>query len=201
MISGFQGSAARITRVFAAVLLLSAATFFGLGQAVSADKPGTLSEQQVKAAFLFNFIKFVDWPQGAFLQKSSPILIGVIGDDPLARELEQSLRNKSINGRELVLRQIGWPSDVKGYHILLLCASEAKATPAVLASVKESPTLTIGEIDRFGEQGGIINFYIEEKKVRFEINLDAAEKARLKISSQLLSLARIIKDDPRAGRM
>jgi hypothetical protein len=79
MICGFPGSAARINRVFAAVLLLFAANFFGLGQAVGGDKPTTLSEQQVKAAYLFNFIKFVDWPQGAFPDKNSPILIGGIG--------------------------------------------------------------------------------------------------------------------------
>jgi|WetSurSiteA1Bulk_404760.scaffolds.fasta_scaffold09845_2 hypothetical protein len=200
MILGLFGCDVRLPRVFSFILLFFLANTIDAHPAVIGDKP-TLSEQQVKAAFLYYFIKFIDWPQEAFPDKNSPILVGVIGDDSLGRELEQSLRNKTINGRELVLRQIGWPGDLKGYHILLLCASEAKSTPAVLASVKGSPVLTVGEIDRFGEQGGIINFYIEEKKVRFEINIDAAKNSRLKISSQLLSLAKIIRDDPRAGRM
>jgi len=100
-----------------------------------------------------------------------------------------------------VLRQIEWPGEIKGVHILLLCASEAKFTPAVLASLKGSPVLTVGETDRFGMLGGIINFYIEENRVRFEINIEAAEKARLKIGSQLLSLAKIIRPDSHVGRM
>jgi hypothetical protein len=200
MISGLFGCDARLPKVFALIPLFFLANTIDAHPAELGDKP-TLSEQQVKAAFLYYFIKFIDWPQEVFPEKNSPILVGVIGDDSLGRELDQSLRKKTINGRELVLRQIGWPGEVKGYHILLLCASEAKVIPAVLASVKGSPVLTVGEIDRFGEQGGIINFYIEDKKVRFEINIDAAEKARLKISSQLLSLAKIVRDDPRAGRM
>jgi hypothetical protein len=134
--------------------------------AVIGDKP-MLSEQQVKAAFLYYSIKFIDWPQEVFPDKNAPILVGVIGDDPLARELEQSLRNKSINGKNLVLRQFGWPSDVKGYHILLLCASEAKAMPAVLASVTGSPVLTVGEIDRFGEQGGNHQFLYRRQESAF----------------------------------
>ena len=200
MILGLFDCDVRVPRVFSFILLFFLANPIDAHPAVIENKP-TLSEQQVKAAFLYYFIKFIDWPQEAFPDKNAPILVGVIGDDSLGRELEQSLRNKTINGRELMLRQIGWPGEVRGYHILLLCASEAKVIPAVLASVKGSPVLTVGDIDRFGEQGGIINFYIEDKKVRFEINIDAAEKAQLKIGSQLLSLAKIVRDDRRTGRM
>ena len=199
MIAAWRGSAQR--RVVVAVLLVMAVFSLLPRQAVSANKPNSLSEQQVKAAFLFNFIKFIEWPAGAFPDKNSPIVIGIIGDDPVGRGLEQYLQNKSIGGRELVMRQIEWPGEIRGVHILLLCASEAKAASAILACLKGTSVLTVGETDRFGKQGGIINFYIEENKVRFEINIDAAGQARLKISSQLLSLAKIIHEDPHTGRM
>ncbi len=199
MIFAFPGCAPK--RVLVALLLLLAVYPLVAAKAAGGDKPSTLSEQQVKAAFLFNFIKFVEWPASAFADRNSPLVIGIIGDDPVGRELAQSFQNKSINGRDLVLRQLAWPGEIRGVHILLLCASEAKSASAVLAGIKGIPVLTIGETDRFGRQGGIINFYIEENKVRFEINIDAAEKARLKISSQLLSLAKIIREDSHAGRM
>jgi hypothetical protein len=169
--------------------------------APEAEKPRISSEEQIKAAFIFNLMKFVDWPSSVFADKNSPMLIGIIGDNPLGGELESSLIGKNINGRKLLLRRIAWPGDLRGIHIILVSASEARAAQEILASVKGNPVLTIGEMDRFGRQGGIINFFLEEKKVRFEINIDAADKARLKISSQLLTLSRIIRDDPRAGRM
>jgi hypothetical protein len=200
MILGLLNRAAKLTGILVVASLAASTNPISALAGAAGDKPAP-SEQQVKAAFLFNFIKFINWPQGAFPDKNSPIQVGIIGDDALGRELEQSLHGKSINGREIKLRQTGWPADTTGYHILLLCTSEAQSIPSILASVKGSPVLTVGDMERFGEKGGIINFYIEEKKVRFEINIDAAEKARLKISSQLLSLARIIRDDPRAGRM
>jgi hypothetical protein len=171
------------------------------GVAAEAENSKVSSEERIKSVFLLHFMKFVDWPSGAFEDNHSPMLIGVIGDDPLGGELEASLRGKTINGRELMIRRIAWPGDIRGMHILLICASEARAAQDILASVKGNPVLTIGEMDRFGQQGGVINFFIEEKKVRFEINIDAAEKARLKISSQLLALARIIRNNSRVGRM
>jgi hypothetical protein len=189
------------TRVILAFLSVIAAASILHTYAAAAGKPSSLSEPKVKAAFLFNFIQFIEWPAGAFPDKYSPIVVGIIGDDSTGRALEQSLQNRSISGRDLVLRQIEWPGEIKGVHILLLCASEAKDTASILASLKGNPILTVGETDRFGKLGGIINFYIEENKVRFEINIDAAEKARLKISSQLLSLAKIIRADSHTGRM
>jgi len=168
--------------------------------ALSADKAAP-SEEQVKAAFLFNFIRFVDWPDGAFAEKTAPIVIGILGEDALGREIERFLRGKSVQGRKLLLRKLEWPGEIKGCHILMVPASGAKAAPEILASVKENPVLTVGETDRFSQQGGIINFYLEGNKVRFAINIEAAERAKLKISSQLLGLAKIIRDDPRAGRM
>jgi hypothetical protein len=164
-------------------------------------KAGVVSEQQVKAAFLFNFIRFVDWPGGTFHDKGAPIVVGVSGNDPLSKEVEECLRDKSVNGRKLSFKPINWPDEISGVHILMVCASEAKSVSAVLAKVKGAPVLTVGETERFAEQGGVINFYISENKVRFEINIDAAQRARLKISSQLLTLAKIVKEDARAERM
>jgi len=201
MIRIFSSRNTRLKILCAIALFLSAASLHGTRVAGAAEKAKISSEEQVKAAFLFSFVKFIDWPSGVFAAKNSPILIGTIGDDPLGGELRESLHGKNVNGRELVVQKIDWPGETEGLHILLICASEAKSTPEVLASVKGNPVLTIGEMEQFGQQGGIINFYIQEKKVRFEINIDAANKARLKISSQLLSLARIIRDNPREGGM
>jgi hypothetical protein len=191
----------RLKILYAVVLFLSALGVCETCPAAEADNSSISSEERIKTAFLFNFMKFVDWPSGAFADNHAPMLIGVIGDDPLGGELEASLRGKNINGRELIIRRIAWPGDIRGMHILLVCASEARVAQDILASVKGNPVLTVGEMDRFGQQGGIINFFIEEKKVRFEINIDEADKARLKISSQLLTLARIIRNNPRVGRM
>jgi hypothetical protein len=191
----------RLKILCAVALFLSASGMRETYPAAEAENLRISSEERVKAAFVFNFMKFVDWPGGVFADNNSPMLIGIIGDNPLGVELEASLRGKNINGRKLAIRRISWPGEIRGIHILLICGSEARAAQDILASVKGNPVLTIGEMDRFGQQGGIINFFIEEKKVRFEINIDAADKSRLKISSQLLTLARIISDNPRPGRM
>jgi hypothetical protein len=144
MISGLFGCDARLPKVFAFILLIYPANTIDAYPAVIGDKP-TLSEQQVKADFLYYFTMFINWPQEVFPDKNSPILVGVIGDDSLGRALQQSLRKKTINGRELVLRQIGWPGDVKGYHTLLLCASEAKATPVVEAKQDAKSVVNLEE--------------------------------------------------------
>jgi hypothetical protein len=201
MIRAFSGHTILLKILCAVALVFSGWRASAGCVAIAAENPRTPSEEQVKAAFLFNFIKFVDWPNGVFAGKNSPFVIGVIGDGPFGKEIRESLQGKTISGRELQIRKITRPGEIRGMHALLVCASEVGIMPEVLASVKGTPVLTIGEMDQFGQQGGIINFYLQDNKVRFEINLDAADKARLKISSQLLSLARIIKDNAPAGRM
>ena len=164
-----------------------------LGAAVAPAQ--NADEYQVKAAFLYNFAKFVEWPEGAFKTPTDPIIICVLGRSPFGSLLEQSVKGKQIEGRALVIRQISEPREASGCHLLFVTASEKKRSPAILELLKSASVLTVGETSNFAAAGGVINFKLEDGKVGLEINVCSAERARLKISSKLLSLAKIIKDD------
>lgn len=147
------------------------------------------SEYQLKAAFLFNFAKFVEWPAESFPEEKSPILIGVLGENPFGGELERTIRDKTVNGRALQLKEYRSPADAKACHILFISSSEKKRLPEIFESLRGTSVLTVGETDNFTESGGIISFVREGNKIRFQINDQAARSARLKISSKLLNLA------------
>ncbi len=152
-----------------------------------ADAP---TEYQIKAAFLFNFAKFVEWPERAFARADSPIVIGVLGDDPFGADLDRLVRGKRIENRELVIRRYQDVDRAAGAHILFISASEQRRLPAILADLRSSPVLTVGEVPQFNRLGGIIQFAMENRKVLFDINPGAAERARLRLRAQLLRLAR-----------
>ena len=148
------------------------------------------SEYRLKAAFLFNFAKYVEWPAAAFPDKTSPLIIGVLGKSPFDGDLEQTIRNKTINGRPLQIKEIRHSvTEAASCHILFICTSEKKRLPEIFRGLRDAHVLTVGETDRFTQTGGMINFVPEGNKIRFEINDDAAKKAGLKISSKLLNLA------------
>ena len=147
------------------------------------------SEYQIKAAFLFNFAKFVDWPPTAFPAPSSPVIIGVLGKNVFGDTLEQTLHDKSINNHPVELRVFHSVAEVTNCHVLFISTSEKGRLAKTLAALQGTSILTVSEMDEFISAGGMINFVIEDDKIRFEINNDAAEKAGLKISSKLLSLA------------
>jgi hypothetical protein len=153
-----------------------------------------LDEYQVKAALLFNFIKFVDWPAEAFSDGGAPIVIGVVGDDPFGSALDEAISGKSIHGRPLAARRLRWGQDLRACHILFISASERKRLPQIIASLRGASVLTLSDIGQFNQQGGIISFILEASKVRFEINAGVAEQARLKISAKLLALAKSVKN-------
>lgn len=157
----------------------------------SAGQDPAPSEYQVKAACIYNFTKFIEWPPEAFPpERSSPFVIGVIGDDPFNGELERAVQNKEVGGRKFVVRHFRNTDEAKSCQILFVSRSVRKSMTDILAAVSALPVLTVSETDRFVQAGGIINFVIEQNKVRFEINAAAAKKARLKVSSQLLNLDR-----------
>lgn len=169
--------------------LLVACALVGGSPAAEAQ---ALREYQIKAAFLYNFLKFVDWPSEALPETSDAITICVFGDDPFGEALE-SIKDKIVKSRRITIRRIGPVKDLESCHVLFVGASEETRVPQVMQSLRGSSVLTVGEMDRFAESGGIINFVVEKNKVRFEINLNNAERARLKLSSQLLNLARVVK--------
>jgi len=153
------------------------------------------SEYQVKAAFLYNFAKFVEWPAEAFADTSAPIILGVLGQDPFGVVLEQTIQGKTVRGRTLVIRRFERIQDVEVCHVLFVSSSEEKHLARILEGLKGSGVLTVSEMEQFARNGGIIQFIMQENKVRFEINVDAAERAGLKISSKLLKLSRVVTDE------
>src|SRR5467141_2935331 len=144
------------------------------------------SEYLIKAGFIYNFAKFVEWPATAFAQSDSPIVIGILGTDPFGNLIDRSVENKKIGARGIVVKRL------KGGKILFVGASEKAHLDDLVQIVKSLPILTVGETPGFAERGGVIRFVLEDNRVRFEINVEAAHQADLTISSRLLTLARII---------
>ena len=169
------------------VLLLSLA-----GQARAVESSVT-KEHQLKAAFIYNFTKFVEWPAMNFPDTHSPIIIGVVGKGPLCAELERAVKDRKVNGRELVVRIVENPEAAKSVHLLFFCASEDARLAEFLGKSPGGNILTVGESDQFGQRGGAINFLVEGDKIRFDIDMIAAEKAGLKVSAQLQKLARTVR--------
>jgi hypothetical protein len=153
----------------------------------------TAGEYQVKAAFLFNFAKFVEWPAGSFKSPSDGIHICVLGDNPFGTALSDLLAGKRINDRPLVSGHFLEVKEVNGCQILFISKSERKNLRNILAVAAAGGILTVGEWDNFALDGGMIGFRLEDGKVRLEINLPAADQAQVQISSKLLSLAQIVK--------
>jgi hypothetical protein len=158
------------------------------------------SENEIKSAMIYNFTKFVEWPDKALGDGGAPVVAGVLGDDALALVLAAALRDKTIQGHPFVVRRLGSSADAKGCALLLVGASDRKEVARILQSVGRSPVLTIGERVQFSRLGGVIAFLRDGNRVRFEINLDAAERAGLQVSSKLLRLATVWREDPPQAR-
>ena len=175
----------RVPTIKFAVLLLGLLLAAVQGPAQSPQP----SEYQLKAAYLFNFAKFIDWPQEAFPDAKAPFLIGILGDSPFGNDLQQTVAGKKINEHEIAVRPFRNPAEATNCHILFISTSEKKRLPEIIQSLRGTAVLTVGETEQFIETGGMVNFVEEASKIRFQINDTAAKAARLKISSKLLSLA------------
>ena len=169
------------------------------GSIQAAETPA-LSERQVKALFLFNFAKYVDWPAGAFSNSSAPIVIGVVGEDGFADEVRQIAGDRTVNDRKVVIKQIGSTADLKDCQILFVRSSENGRLTEILKAVKNSAVLTVGETDRFLLQEGMINFTKKENKIHLEINLVPAQRVNLKLSSKLLTVADVVLGKPEGNK-
>ena len=170
--------------------------FFAGVRWVSAQT-NTSSEYQVKAAFLFHFAQFVDWPPEAFKDAGAPLTYCTVGEDPFHGALDASMSGKTIDGRPVRVLHFKLSQEVRPCQILFLGAPEKKFLSATLVNLGASPVLTVGESQDFIEQGGMIGFLWEDNKVHFEINLGAAERAKLKISARLLTLAKKVIGGPK----
>ncbi len=150
-------------------------------------------EYRVKAAFLFNFAKFVDWPSQAFKTTRDPIAICVVGENLFGNAIEEAVNGKTVDGRGFLVRRLSNDQAATGCQILFISSSERSRFHAILGDLKTGGVLTVGEADNFAAEGGIINFKIEAGRVCLQVNVDAADQAKLHISSKLLSLAQIVK--------
>lgn len=175
-----------------AVMPLVAAWAAAFGMLETRAQTFVPREYQLKAVFLFNFAQFVEWPPTAFPEAGAPIYIGVLGDDPFGPILEQVVRGETIHHRRLVIKRSRQLEDLKACHLLFISRSEEGQLAQILAGVAGASILTVGETEQFAHRGGVINFTLQENKIRFEINLHAAERAGLKISSKLLQLATVV---------
>ena len=160
-------------------------------ETVSFAAPSQFQEYQVKAAFIYNFANFVEWPAEAFPDKNSPIIVGILGENPVT-EILNSVALEPINGRKVLPIAFGSYEEMESCHILFIDKSEQDNMRKIFARLKDMSILTVGDTEGFVQRGGIINFVEIDNQIRFEINVDAARKARLKISSKLLNLSRII---------
>jgi hypothetical protein len=149
-------------------------------------------EYQIKAVFLFNFAQFVDWPVTAFADGDSPLVIGILGDDPFGHYLDEAVKGEKVNNRPMVIRRFSRVEDAVGCHILFISRSERARLGQILDQLKDRSVLTVGDMDGFSQLGGMIRFAMENNKVRLKINLRAAKAAHLMISSKLLRPAEIV---------
>ena len=148
-------------------------------------------EYQIKAAFLYNFTKFVEWPPERFPDPSGPIVIGVLGwnSNPFGQELINLVKDKKVGGRPVIVKSVETPEEASAVHVLFVSAGLELRWAKAAQSAHSTGVLTVGESAQFSAAGGIITFMIKEDNVRFEINQAAGENAGLKISAQLLKLA------------
>ena len=160
---------------------------------ISSTEGQTADEYKVKAAFLFNFAKFVEWPPTSFTSNDQPIEICVLGQNPFGTSLEDAVRGKLAANRTFVVREVSSAQQACTCHILFVGASERKRSRTVLVELKGDSVLTVGETEDFTASGGVISFKLQDGRVRIEIDPAAAERGNLRISSKLLSLAEIKK--------
>jgi len=166
-------------------------------------------EYQIKAAFLYNFINFVDWPKEKVEDNDNLITIGIIGKDPFEQAFEP-LKNKQTKGKKVLIKRfISFKEStlstdqveaIRKCHLLFICRSEKEQLRKIINIVKDHNVLTVGDMNDFLESGGIINFVIDDQKVRFEINNNSAKQAKLNIRSKLLRLAKKVIEEETSGK-
>jgi hypothetical protein len=159
--------------------------------------PGVQSqprEYEVKAAFLYNFAQFCEWPPSAFASTNSPLVIGVLGDNPFNSTLDDLVRDEKVQQRPLEVRRFRSVGEIKECHILFISRSESSRVQSILNSLEGRPILTVSDIDRFAMRGGMIRFLTEQKKIKLRINISETRKAGLNISSKVLNLAEVVQN-------
>ena len=159
---------------------------------VNATSAQVLSESQIKAGFLFNFTRFIEWPDHAFATPTSAFSVCIIGATPLVDLLTQAAMGKVVNGRSLTIRGVKSTDDLHTCQILFLSMTEERRAAHILESVKGMSVLTVSEIPGFAAAGGMIDFVVEENKVKLEMNVDATSHTGLKVSAKLIAVSHLV---------
>ena len=152
-----------------------------------------VSEYQVKAVFLFNFVQFVDWPAIAAPDAQRPLVIGILGTDPFGSFLDETVRGERLGVRPIQLRRYRDIADIGECNVLFISRSENERIPEILSALKNRPVLTVSDGDEFASQGGMIQFVTDKSRIRLRINLEAAQAANVTIGSKLLRVAEIVR--------
>ena len=189
-----RGDGARRARAWPGVLLCAA--LFGPAlagpPAPLAAEPRTAREYDLKAAFLFNFSHFVDWPAESMSDPAAPFVIGVLGDDPFGTSLEEIVAHENVRAHPIVVRHLDSAADAAGCQIVFVSRSEEERAKEVLESLAAHPVLTVADFDHFAARGGMIGFVLAGGRLRLEINPQAARAAKIVISSKLLRQADLV---------
>ena len=162
-----------------------------LGQRAEGQNAG-FKESEVKAVFLFNFAEFVEWPAAAFPNRQSPFVIGILGDDPFGRLLDDVVKGEVVRGRALVVQRFRRVEDIGVCQILFVGQFDAEEYAHIFVTLARRPILTVGDTDGFTIRGGVIRFVTAQSRIRLKVNMDAARVANLTINSNLLRSAEIV---------
>lgn len=171
-------------------LITVIALFFPRATLLPAQPPPS-KEYQIKAAFLFNFVHFVQWPPAAFPNAQTPLVIGVLGDDPFGAYLDEIVRGEKVNSHPVVIERYRRVEEINVCHLLFISRSERRKIRAIVTELEGRIILTGADFEGFSANGGIIRFLTGNNKIQFRINLSAAERAHLVVSSKLLRAAEI----------
>lgn len=180
--------------VFAGLLFCSLAIVPNLRAQQS--KP---NEFEVKAAYLYNFGRFVDWPDASGGGKNDAFEICVMGADPFGAALDATLATRTIDGKNVAAKRISKPQEVDDCRILFISSSEEGHLKEIFAALNKANVLTVSDIPHFSQRGGMIGFLLDGSRVRFEVNLDATQAAGLALSSELLKVAMSVKKSTSSG--
>jgi len=185
-------------RVHTRLLIVASALIFIVPQVWSQSEP--LNDYQVKAAYLYTFTKFVEWPPEVSSDSNAPVVLGIVGKDPFGKSLTDLIAGKSVNGKKVVAKQFKEGQDLRNCQVLFVSTSEKNRLTQILGELNGSSVLTVSEIEGFAQSGGMIALVLENNKVKLEINLEAAARAHLKMSAKMLAVARIVAEGQHGGK-
>ena len=179
-------------RTYAAGVLLLALAFAGTPLQAAAGSPGRADSREVKAVFLVNFLSFTEWPATKLGQAPARLVIAVLGDPSFGAVVEKAAAGHTVNGRPIAVQIVESPEQAMGAHLVFIASSQTRRLPAVLRTLAGATVLTVSDTDGFAQEGVAINLYTFDNRVRIEVNSTAAARAGVRLSANLMRLARVV---------